>query len=154
MLLYNINKNIFKLSKHSFEETVIDLAQPLMIVSTLVALVVLGPNNFFNQAFYPLLYSLAFLWSRNINIMQVAFISKSSNNIFNYPTLLFVSGYIGFIINAMLYGDSLITSYNFAMGMLCVMFLFYVEFVLSVISQMKRVLKINLFDLNYLKVES
>lgn len=154
VLLYNINKNIFKLSKHSFKETVMDLAQPLMIVFTLAALVALGPKNFFNEAFYPLLYSLAFLWSRNINIMQVAFISKSSNNIFNYPTLIFVFGYIGFIINSLLYGDLYVSSYNFALGMLVAMAFFYTEFASSVIFQMRKALKIHLFDLNYLKVES
>lgn len=131
-----------------------DLAQPFMIIGTLGALFLFGPHNFFNEAFYPLVYSVAFIWSRNINIMQVAFISKSSNNIFNYPTLIFVFGYIAFIINSHLYGDLYISSFNFAMGMLLLVFGFYVEFVASVISQMRRVLKINLFDLNYLKVES
>lgn len=131
-----------------------DLCQPIMIVLTLGALVVFGPNNFFNEAFYPLLYSLAFIWSRNINIMQVAFISKSSNNIFNIPTLIFVLGYLGFIVNAHLYGDRYVTSYQFALGMLFVMLMFYVEFVASVIGQMRKVLKIHLFDLQYLKVGS
>ena len=127
-----------------------DLVQPLSIVATLLLLVAAGPHNFYDEAFYPLLYSMAFLWSRNINVMQVAFISKSKNNIFNNPTLIFVAGYIGFI----LYGSQFVSSYNFALGMLVIQLAFYSEFVISVILQMKRVLKINLFNLDYLKVET
>ena len=150
MLQYNINKDIFKLSKHSFTETVMDLVQPLLIVATLLLLVAAGPNNFYDEAFYPLLYSIAFLWSRNINTMQVAFISKGKNNIFNIPTIIFVAGYLGFVI----YGSQFVSSYDFALGMLVIQVTFYLEFVISVILQMKRVLKINLFNLDYLKVET
>jgi hypothetical protein len=86
--------------------------------------------------------------------MQVAFLSKSKNNVFNTPTILFVLGCISFIIYSSIYGNEQITSYKFALGMLITMTCFYVEFVISVISQMRSVLKIHLFDLNYARIQS
>lgn len=152
--MYNINKNIFKLSKHSFKKTVIDLVQPIIILCTLVVLLVFGPNGFFYDAFYPLLYSIGFLWSRNINIMQVAFITKANNNVFNIPTMIFMFGYLGFAANSFFCENLMVSSYKFALGMLLAQMLFYVEFAISVILQMKHILKINLFNLDYLKASS
>jgi hypothetical protein len=59
-------------------------------------------------------------------MMQVAFLSKGSNTVFNTPTVIFVMGIIGFIANFYMNDSSLLTNYEFALGMLFIQLLFYV----------------------------
>lgn len=41
------------------------------------------------------MYTIGFLWSRNIIIMQLNYITKSRLNIWNWPFLVYVIGHLG-----------------------------------------------------------
>lgn len=142
-VLYSFTDNTLKHSKHTRAETLSHIIQPIVVLLAVTVVALFGPTNYIQNNLYSLMYSVGFLWSRNIIIMQLSYISKKSIDIFNYPLFIFVVAHIVMPFLGLSYGQQGI----FAMAMVGLQTFFWFEFVISVIQQMSDILNIKVFSI-------
>lgn len=141
-------RNTITLTHNSKNETLVHALQPLLVLGTLASVWLFAPDGYLEHNFYPLIYTIGFLWSRNIIIMQLNYITKSRLNIWNWPFLIYMGGHLGLILLSAWNGSySAAELHFFAVGMALLQVGFWLEFVLSVLLQMKRILNIEIFSI-------
>lgn len=95
----------------------------------------------FDEAFWPIFYSLLFSWSRNMIEMQLYYVTKQKYNPFNLGTLGFVLPSLAFLLS-----NSPANAYFWGVAGLSA-FIFF-EFVISVIRQSCKILNIRAFSIS------
>lgn len=121
----------------------------MLVLTTLACVWFFAPEGYLEHNFYALMYTIGFLWSRNIIIMQLNYITKSRLNIWNWPFLIYVTGHIGLCLYNVVAGNKCSAEelHHFALAMALLQVGFWLEFVVSVIFQLKRVLGIDVFSI-------
>jgi hypothetical protein len=138
-------RNTLALSRHTKNETLIHALQPLLVIGTLLMIYLFAPDGYLEHNFFPLIYTIGFLWSRNIITMQLNYVTKSKLSIWNYPFLIYLLGHLALCIYSANSDVTAAELHIFALSMAIIQVLFWIEFVVSVILQMKHVLGIDVF---------
>lgn len=99
VILSNFARNTLSQTKNTKNETIIHAIQPLLVLGTLAYVYFCGPVDYLDYNFYPLMYTIGFLWSRNIILMQLNYVTKGYLNIWNYPFLLYIIGHVTMVLS-------------------------------------------------------
>lgn len=119
----------------------------MLVLGILSLVYFFAPDGYLDHNFFPLIYTIGFLWSRNIILMQLNYVTKGNLNIWNYPFLVYILGHIGMLVHSNMVDCSPESLHAFAIGMCLLQVGFWTEFVLSVMLQMKNILKIQIFSI-------
>ena len=149
LIIVAFARNTITLSHNSKNETLAHALQPLLVLGTLAAVWCFAPDGYLEHNFYPLMYTIGFLWSRNIIIMQLNYITKSRLNIWNWPFLLYVCCHLALCLHSVVTRSSYTAAelHKFALLMALMQVGFWLEFVVSVILQLKKILGIEVFSI-------
>jgi hypothetical protein len=118
-------RNTIALSRNSKNETLTHALQPLLVFGTLAMVYIFAPDGYLEHNFFPLIYTIGFLWSRNIIIMQLNYVTKSKLTIWNYPFLIYLLGHLALCTYAVKADVTAAELHTFALAMAALQVFFW-----------------------------
>lgn len=79
------------------DDIIMKLLLPLILVATLSIWKFMISENIFVDHFYPIVYLLTFMWSRNMMLMQVCYVTKQRFHSLNIGNLYDNAGTLTFL---------------------------------------------------------
>ena len=122
------------------------LLLPLTTTMAFLAIYFLGPERIYDKIYMYLVYSLLFMWSRNMILIQVCSVAKQEYHVFNRGTNWFLLSTFGFVLISRFYNFSPEKYFTYAFVF---QFFLFAEFIYSSFNQVADILKIKIFKIPY-----